>query len=498
MIYTVASTLPPDHGGRTKSLLKRIDFLNDEFDFDQTILTTNYNPNYTTVYKDFYNKGILKENIMVINIYDWLSNFRLLTGSYYSSNTHINIQRQELKISNFIAKEDLDKNCVRYYDKDTERYYLYRKFYPNSQVVKFEDYFTPGVKHKVERWEYNEYGYLHKITNYSRKLNKKLAEFYYDLEKNMYCKKYFEETNDNKLNSIFIYDNDILIESFSNEKEMFIYFFDFYFRDQDIIFNDARLLDKSLINSTKNIKPILVFHSSHLEGDSIKSSYKLALNNSDKIAKYYVLTNQQKEDIQNDLNIPDEKFVVIPHFIKTSSNSTNEIKDQFVFVGRFSEEKQISHIIESYKLYIDNGGSTKLVLYGGIKGEERTKIEKLIKQYNLQNEVTIHPFTNDPLQVFRESKASLLTSKFEGFALSVMESINEGCPVIAYDIKYGPSEIIVNGENGYLIEPNNIEEFSKAMISIIENPLENVKTKDEITYQAAINNFNSLIKDVSL
>ena len=48
----------------------------------------------------------------------------------------------------------------------------------------------------------------------------------------MYCKKYFEETNDNKLNSIFIYDNDMLIESFNNEKEMFIYFFDFYFRSR--------------------------------------------------------------------------------------------------------------------------------------------------------------------------------------------------------------------------------------------------------------------------
>ena len=41
---------------------------------------------------------------------------------------------------------------------------------------------------------------------------------------------------------------------------------------------------------------------------------------------------------------PDEKFVVIPHFIKASSNSTNEIKDQFVFMGPFSEEKQTSHI----------------------------------------------------------------------------------------------------------------------------------------------------------
>ena len=62
-------------GGRTKFSLKRIDFLDDEFDFEQTILTTNYNPNYTSVYERFYNKKILKENINVINLYDWLSGF---------------------------------------------------------------------------------------------------------------------------------------------------------------------------------------------------------------------------------------------------------------------------------------------------------------------------------------------------------------------------------------------------------------------------------------
>lgn len=497
MIYTVASTLPPVHGGRTKSLLKRIDFLDDEFDFEQTILTTNYNPNYTSVYERFYNKKILKENINVINLYDWLSGFHLLTKSFLSVNKSENIKTQNIKISNYNTKKDLDNDCERYYDKDTGKYLLYRKFYSNSNMVKFEDYFTQGVKHKVERWEYNEDGYLHRITNYSRKLNKKIAEFYYDLKERLYCKKYYEETSDNKLSSIFIYSNDMLIESFNNEKELFTYFFDFYFVDQDIVFNDARLLDKSLINSTKNIKTILVFHSSHFEGASIKSSYKLALNNSDKIAKYYVLTNHQKEDIQNDFNIPDEKFKVIPHFINAPTSFINEKKDQFIFMGRFSEEKQISHIIESYKLYKEKGYTTKLVLYGGVKGEERTKIESLIKKYDLQNEIDIQEFTNNPAQVFRESKASLLTSKFEGFSLSIMESINEGCPVIAYDIRYGPREIIVNGENGYLVEPNNVEQFSEAMISISENPLKNVKTKDGITYQAAINNFDSLIKTVS-
>ena len=47
-----------------------------------------------------------------------------------------------------------------------------------------------------------------------------------------------------------------------------------------------------------------------------------------------------------------------------------------------------------------------------------------------------------------------------------MESISENCPTISYDINYGPSEIIVNGENGYLIKANDIDAFAKAMIKL--------------------------------
>ena len=58
-----------------------------------------------------------------------------------------------------------------------------------------------------------------------------------------------------------------------------------------------------------------------------------------------------------------------------------------------------------------------------------------------------------------------------------MESIEVGCPVIAYDVRYGPSEIIEHGKNGYLVEPDNIEAFSAYMDKIIKNPLKHVKTK---------------------
>lgn len=119
-----------------------------------------------------------------------------------------------------------------------------------------------------------------------------------------------------------------------------------------------------------------------------------------------------------------------------------------------------------------------------------------MQEYNLEDFVEIHEFTSNPELAFRESLASLLTSRFEGFALTLMESINEGCPAISYDIKYGPSEIILHGENGYLIEADNIDEFAKAMVRIKEKPLKNVINKKELSYESAIINLDNLIKDV--
>ena len=53
MLYTITSTLPPTHGGRTKSLLHRVKFLETQLGETSTILTTNYNANYKNVYRIF-------------------------------------------------------------------------------------------------------------------------------------------------------------------------------------------------------------------------------------------------------------------------------------------------------------------------------------------------------------------------------------------------------------------------------------------------------------
>ena len=114
--------------------------------------------------------------------------------------------------------------------------------------------------------------------------------------------------------------------------------------------------------------------------------------------------------------------------------------------------------------------------------------------FGIQDKVTIHDFTSNPLDEFRKSKASLLTSAYEGFGLTVMESIEVGCPVISYDVRYGPAEIIDDGANGYLVEPNNIDAFAQRMADIVKEPLSQVQTKNQLRETQAIANYKQLFQ----
>ena len=102
-----------------------------------------------------------------------------------------------------------------------------------------------------------------KITNYSPNVNKKLAEYFYDLEGTVYCRKFYEDNENNKLKYIYIYKDGVLHNIYKNEKRYSNIFFECLFRKGDIVFNDARLLDRPLLDCKVDIKPILVFHNAH-------------------------------------------------------------------------------------------------------------------------------------------------------------------------------------------------------------------------------------------
>ncbi len=126
----------------------------------------------------------------------------------------------------------------------------------------------------------------------------------------------------------------------------------------------------------------------------------------------------------------------------------------FLFFGRFDEKvKNLTLMMDSFlesKIY-ENG--YQLILMGD--GEDKEYIKELIKELNSEEFIKIIPFNNNPLPYLQYARSTVLSSRFEGFPMSLLESLASGIPVIAVDCPTGPREIVIDKFNGLLIENNN-------------------------------------------
>lgn len=140
-------------------------------------------------------------------------------------------------------------------------------------------------------------------------------------------------------------------------------------------------------------------------------------------------------------------------------------KYRVVFIGRFAKEKQISHILKAWKVVEKYVPEAHLHLYG--RGGLEQEFVRQIGEEGLTN-IKMEGFTNFVGEEYQKAGLSLLCSDFEGMPLSLLESLANGCPVVAYSFKYGPRDIIVSGKNGYLCEKNNIKQVADSIIKYFQ------------------------------
>ncbi|AWK04981.1 glycosyltransferase [Flavobacterium crocinum] len=152
-----------------------------------------------------------------------------------------------------------------------------------------------------------------------------------------------------------------------------------------------------------------------------------------------------------------------PFFIeKKELEKVLEPQNVILFFGRFDEKvKNFTLMLEAFsdsKIYLKD---YKLHLMGS--GNDVDFIQQKIGDLNLQDYVEILPFKQNPYNEVREAKFTLLTSHYEGFPMSVVESLALGTPVVAVDCNSGPGEIIQNEFNGLLVENYNKEALALAI-----------------------------------
>lgn len=182
-------------------------------------------------------------------------------------------------------------------------------------------------------------------------------------------------------------------------------------------------------------------------------------------------------------------------------------KDQLIAVARIDNVKQLDHIANAVIKLKKKHPKIDLKIYGYDNDENDyeapKRLKKIIKDNKAQDYIHLCKYKQNLSGVYNTAQIEILTSKTEGFAIAILEAQEHGCPVISYDINYGPSEIIANGKSGMLIKPND----QKALTNSIDNLLshqdilkEFSKNSPEAVRQYSFNNLakrwkNFLIKE---
>ncbi|MGI3785800.1 MAG: glycosyltransferase, partial [Janthinobacterium lividum] len=220
-----------------------------------------------------------------------------------------------------------------------------------------------------------------------------------------------------------------------------------------------------------NVKHVYVLHNPHIAPPfddlaAIRPSYKPMLDARDSHGAVVFLTNAQRADAEAVLGEQD-RFAVIPHPVAPVAQVPFEDRDPdlVVMLARLDSQKRIPHAIASFAHVVKALPRARLEIYG--QGPEAESLQQLIDELGLRANVTLAGYTKDPAAVYERASCSLLTSRFEGFGLVLLESLSHGCPVVSYDVKYGPADIVADGVNGFLVGSAQQQQMARRVVEIL-------------------------------
>ncbi len=134
-------------------------------------------------------------------------------------------------------------------------------------------------------------------------------------------------------------------------------------------------------------------------------------------------------------------------------------------VGRLSPEKGHKQLIEAFsQVKTDNW-----VLHIAGDGVLRQTYQDLIDTLNLSNRVKLLGNQANLVSIYARSAIFVLPSLYEGFPNALCEAMSMGCAPISFDCQTGPSDIILDGVNGKLVEPQDIDALATAMQTYIDD-----------------------------
>lgn len=241
---------------------------------------------------------------------------------------------------------------------------------------------------------------------------------------------------------------------------------------------------------------VLHLHNDHVSDPTdmlhspLNNNYTNALNNWNQWDAVISATPEQSEDVSNRFGTAIPTFTIPVGYVsdeeiaaKHQSFKSRE-KNLVVHVARLAPEKQQNHSIQAFMEVHQKFPDARLELWGYANGDIEKKFKAQVAEAGLNDVVLFKGYTKNISEVYNRAQIGVLPSRAEGFSLTLLEAQAHGVPMVANDVKYGPSDIIQDGQTGVLTEDGKPQQLAEALIKLLGDQ-KTLKRYSEASYENA-------------
>lgn len=177
-----------------------------------------------------------------------------------------------------------------------------------------------------------------------------------------------------------------------------------------------------------------------------------------------VLTEQDKAYYQQAFELKCPIAAIHNPVMYAENGSAYNIASKIIMsVGRLTYQKGFDRLVDVAEIVLSDTEDWKWLIYG--EGEEHNQLQEEINKRGLQDKLILMGNVDDIDNRYSQAAMFVMTSRYEGLPMTLLEAKYYHLPIVSFDIKTGPRECILNNVNGYLVEDNDI----KAMAEYINN-----------------------------
>ena len=156
---------------------------------------------------------------------------------------------------------------------------------------------------------------------------------------------------------------------------------------------------------------------------------------------------------------------VVPNFTVMPVSTLSACSEKRVIaVGRLEWQKGFDRLLAAWAIAVQRHPGWRLDIFGS--GTLESALNSQIQALGLRS-VTLHPFTATINEEYAASSIFTLSSRFEGFGLVLLEAMQSGLPCVTFDCPFGPSDVVADGANGYVVTDGDINAFADRLCRLM-------------------------------